>query len=155
MIEKPPFLTPHGLQVEDSLLQAALHQRLRAKDCAVQLLMPAAVASAPQLPPYSPVPQARRRRPCIALQSPRCRLDCNVLPVPQVHMNPPPAFQCLPVQLDGGPLVELLLEDGTSLPTRLLVGADGGGSRVREWAQASAGLAPGCMHGFQAEAPVG
>ncbi|KAI7843241.1 hypothetical protein COHA_003075 [Chlorella ohadii] len=39
------------------------------------------------------------------------------------------------VQLDGGPFVQLNLEGGGSLQARLLVGADGRGSRVRQWAQ--------------------
>ncbi|PRW60660.1 mitochondrial succinate-fumarate transporter 1 isoform A [Chlorella sorokiniana] len=38
-------------------------------------------------------------------------------------------------QLDGGPLVQLQLEGGVSLQARLLVGADGRSSRVRQWAQ--------------------
>lgn len=45
------------------------------------------------------------------------------------------AFSPLTVQLDGGPLVQLQLEGGGSLQARLLVGADGRGSRVRQWAQ--------------------
>lgn len=81
-----------GFVVENRLLVAALHERLKAHS-AVQRLMPSSVTAA-ELPPYSPV-----------------------------------------AQLDGGSLVRLELEGGGSLHTRLLVGADGRGSRVRQWAQ--------------------
>ncbi len=52
-------------------------------------------------------------------------------------VNSPSSPAPLPawLQLDGGPFVQLNLEGGSSLQARLLVGADGRGSRVRQWAQ--------------------
>ena len=50
----------------------------------------------------------------------------------------------LPPQLSGGPLVRLELQGGASLQTRLLVGADGHDSAVRQWAQARGRCAGGC-----------
>lgn len=93
---------------------------------------------------------ASRRRPCRHTpQSRRCvrhvwrcsqqaalrwRLPLPLLPRRARGAEHLPSPSPSP-QLDGGPLVRLELEGGGSLHTRLLVGADGRHSRVRQWAR--------------------
>jgi 2-polyprenyl-6-methoxyphenol hydroxylase-like FAD-dependent oxidoreductase len=50
--------------------------------------------------------------------------------------------------LEGGSFVRLQLDDGSSLTTRLLVGADGCSSQVRQWSQ----VQPLAMHSELASA---
>ena len=83
--------------------------------------------------------QRRRQRDCF-----RCGqslLSLSSLACIRAPAHAFSAFSPLTVQLDGGPLVQLQLEGGGSLQARLLVGADGRGSRVRQWAQVGCGVA--------------
>lgn len=64
---RPSRFTPRsGHVIENRLVVAALHQRLRGMPSA-QLLMPAAVSGA-ELPPYSPVGQVRLLEACLVTQ---------------------------------------------------------------------------------------
>jgi hypothetical protein len=148
-----------GHVAENRLVAAALHDRLRARGGAVELLMPRGIAAA-ELPPYHPVAQVRlvalkrweegvglevwgpaaiRPQPHLTRErrpgSVGSLTPCGSAACRQTARGRPALRPTLRLQLNGGPLVRLDLADGSSLRTRLVVGADGRGSRVRQWAQ--------------------